>query len=255
MVSPLAATPNPFRGVVVQSSDLPANPDDFAASLDASIADWRAAGYEVAWLDIPLALATHVPVAAQRGFTYHHADADGITATLMLIPNSFIPPYATHYVGAGGVVLNDRQELLVVCERYRIDNRPPFYKLPGGALEQGEHIVDSIIREVLEETGVAAEFQALTCFRHWHGYRYGKSDIYFVCRLRALSHEIKMSEQEIEECLWMPVADFMANDDISPFNKGIVRSALESDGIVPAAMPGMTSDPTREYFLPNFTNP
>ena len=91
------------------------------------------------------------------------------------------------------------------------------------------------MREVLEETGVEAEFEALTCFRHWHGYRYGKSDIYFVCRLRALSTEIRMGEKEIEECLWMPVQKFMTNEDISPFNKGIVRSALESDGIVPAS--------------------
>ena len=252
MVSPLAATPNPFRGVVVNSAHLPIDADDFAASLDASIADWREARYEVAWVDIPIELASHVPIATQRGFTYHHADSHSITATLMLIPDSFIPPYATHYVGAGGVVLNEKEELLVVCERYRIDNRPPFYKLPGGALEPGEHIVDSIIREVLEETGVQAQFEALSCFRHWHGYRYGKSDIYFVCRLRALTHEIKMSEQEIEECLWMPVQDFMSDDDISPFNKGIVRSAIESDGIVPADMPGMPPDPTREYFLPGF---
>jgi hypothetical protein len=61
-----------------------------------------------------------------------------------------------------------------------------------------------------------------------------------------------MGEKEIEECLWMPVKDFMADDDISPFNKGIVRSALESDGIVRADMPGMPHDPTREYFLPDF---
>ena len=47
-----------------------------------------------------------------------------------------------------------------------------------------------------------------------------------VCRLKALTHQIKMGEKEIEECLWMPVQDFMADDDISPFNKGIVRSAL-----------------------------
>ena len=255
MVSPLAAAPNPFRGVVVNTAELPASAAEFAARLDASIAEWRRAGYEVAWLDLPLALASYVPLAAGRGFRYHHADQDGLTATLTLVPGSFIPPYATHYVGAGGVVLNGRAELLVVCERYRIDNRPPFYKLPGGALEPGEHIVASIVREVLEETGVAAQFEALTCFRHWHGYRYGKSDIYFVCRLRALTEEIKMGETEIEECLWMPVRKFMADDNISPFNKGIVRSALESEGIVPSDLPGMAPDATREYFLPNYHNP
>lgn len=254
MVSPLTATPNPFRGVVVNTAELPSDPDEFAARLDASLSEWREAAYEVAWVDIPIALASHVPIAVERGFGYHHADNDGITATLSLIPGSFIPPYATHYVGAGGVVVNDKDELLVVCERYRIDNRPPFYKLPGGALEPGENIVDSIVREVFEETGIEAEFQSLACFRHWHGYRYGKSDIYFVCRLRALTEQIKMGEKEIEECLWMPVKDFMADDDISPFNKGIVRSALEGDGVVPADMPGMPHDPTREYFLPGFLN-
>ena len=35
--------------------------------------------------------------------------------------------------------------------------------------------------------------------RHWHGYRYGKSDIYFVCRLSALSEEVTMQAEEIEE--------------------------------------------------------
>ena len=254
MVSPLAAAPNPFRGVVVNTAELPSDPGEFAARLDAAIAQWRETGYEVAWLDLPLALAAHVPVATQRGFIYHHADTAGLTATLTLIPGSFIPPYATHYVGAGGVVLNRRDELLVVCERYRIDNRPPFYKLPGGALEPGENIVASILREVMEETGIAAKFEALTCFRHWHGYRYGKSDIYFVCRLRALTDKITMGEHEIAECLWMPLHDFMADAAISPFNKSIVRSALESDGIIPADPPGMPPDPAREYFLPRLAN-
>ena len=50
----------------------------------------------------------------------------------------------------------------------------------------------------------------------------------------------------------MPVDDFMSDDNISPFNAGIVCSALESDGVVPVDMPGMPHDPTREYFLPNF---
>ena len=80
------------------------------------------------------------------------------------------------------------------------------------------------------------------CALHGHGCRYGKSDIYFVCHRRTLTERIKMSEREIEECLWMPVHDFATDDDISPFNKGIVR----------ADMPGMPHDPTEEYFLPGF---
>ena len=113
--------------------------------------------------------------------------------TLPLVQGSYIPPYATHYIGAGAVVLNERDEILVVSERYRMgSSRGPGYKLPGGALHPGEHLVDGAVREVLEETGVHARFESLACLRHWdwHGYRYDKSDIYFVCLLSALSTEI-----------------------------------------------------------------
>ena len=67
MVAPLVATPNPFRGVVVNSAELPADSDDFAARLDASISEWLDAGYEVAWVDIPIALASTSPSAPNAG--------------------------------------------------------------------------------------------------------------------------------------------------------------------------------------------
>ena len=87
------------------------------------------------------------------------------------------------------------------------------------------------MREVLEETGVQTKFEALVCFRHWHGYRYGKSDIYFVCRLSPLSEEVTMQAEELEECLWMPVADYFGSELVSVFNKRIVRAALASPGV------------------------
>ena len=146
--------------------------------------------------------------------------------TLQLVPGSYIPPYATHYIGAGAVVINEREEILVVVERYRMGpSRGPGYKLPGGALHPGEHLADGAVREVLEETGVHARFESLACFRHWHGYRYDKSDIYFVCRLSALSTEITMQEEEIAECRWMPVDYFLSEESgIHQFNKSIVRA-------------------------------
>ena len=84
--------------------------------------------------------------------------------------------------------------------------------------------MDAAIREVLEETGIHTQFEALACFRHWHGYRYGKSDIYFVARLSPLSREITMQEEEIEECLWMPVEEYLGSEATSPFNRRIVQS-------------------------------
>jgi len=103
---------------------------------------------------------------------------------------------------------------------------------------------------VLEETGVKAVFESIACFRQWHGYRYGKSDIYFVGKLRPLSREIKMQADEIQECLWMPVDEFIASEDIANFNKQIVRAALESDGIVQSFIEGFGGPESREYFMP-----
>ena len=115
----------------------------------------------------------------------------------------------------------------------------------------GEHLAEGIVREVLEETGIQSKFEALACFRHWHGYRYGKSDIYFVCRLSPLSYDITRQEEEIAECLWMPVDDFLEDPQIGNFNKSIVKAALDHRGISPGDIEGY-GDPKRfEFFLPN----
>ena len=139
----------------------------------------------------------------------------------------------------------------MVSERYRQWSKGPSYKLPGGALQAGEHLVNGIVREILEETGVRTRFEALVCFRHWHGYRYGKSDIYFVCRLSPLSTDISMQAEEIAECLWMPVEEYLNTENVAPFNKEIVRASLGNPGIVPIAMDGYGPQEKYEFFMPD----
>ena len=136
-------------------------------------------------------------------------------------------------------MLTPERDLLVVREKFGVGGREPTLKLPGGALLAGEHLGQAVEREVFEETGVRAEFESIACFRQWHGYRYGKSDIYFVGKLRPLSKEITMQTAEIQECLWMSVDDFISSENISNFNKQIVRAALETDGIVQSFIEGV----------------
>jgi 8-oxo-dGTP diphosphatase len=245
----LEHSPDMFGGIIVDAEKLPAEPAEFAERLHVSLEAWRADGRRLVWIDVPLALAELVPLATQRGFVFHHANEQDVMLVSRLVEDAFIPMHATHYIGVGGVVINDRQELLVVCERHR-RTAAPYYKLPGGALLPGEHLVDAVLREVQEETGVQVRFESLVCFRHWHGYRYGKSDIYFVCRLSPLSQDLTMQAEEIEELLWMPVEDYFASDLVSVFNKRIVRAALSSPGVVPEWIDGY-ADPSRyEFFMP-----
>ena len=246
----LEARANPFGGMVIAPGELPADAAEFAGRLDASLERWTADGIKAAWLEVPIGKSALIPEAVNRGFTFHHTGDDYLMLTAILQEGAWVPHFATHYIGIGGVVLTPERELLVVREIYGAAGRPPTLKLPGGALHPGEHLAEAVEREVLEETGVRAEFQSIACFRHWHGYRYGKSDIYFVGRLRPLSREITMQADEIQECLWLPVDDFLSREDISNFNKQIVRAALESEGVVQSFIEGFGGPDTREYFMP-----
>ena len=245
----LAHSVNNFNGVIIDPAQLPADPAEFRARLNGSITQWRADGRQVVWMEAPIDKSALIPLAVDAGFGFHHSQDGYLMMILLLQEGAFVPYYATHYIGAGGVVINARQEILVVCERFRSNNRP-YYKLPGGALHPGEHLADGVIREVREETGVEAKFESLACFRHWHGYRYGKSDIYFVCRLSPLSEKIVMDDYEIEECKWMPVAEYLESELVGLFNRRIVRAAIENPGIPSVWVEGYNDPEKHEFFFP-----
>jgi 8-oxo-dGTP pyrophosphatase MutT (NUDIX family) len=117
-------------------------------------------------------------------------------------------------------------------------------------LREGEHLAEGVVREVLEETGVRTRFDALVCFRHWHGYRYGKSDIYFVCRLRPLSEEITIEAEEIAESRWMPVQEYLDAPQVSGFNKQIVLAARDSVGFASTDIEDHDDKSRFEFFMP-----
>ena len=63
----------------------------------------------------------------------------------------------THILAAAGVVLNERQEVLLVKH-----NRSGWV-FPGGQVEVGENVIEAVKREVMEETGVSIEVGELFC--------------------------------------------------------------------------------------------
>ena len=169
-------------------------------------------------------------MAVAVGFRFHHARPEAVTLTLAPTPDSFVCPGASHYVGAGGVVINDRRRVPVVSERFRGDMSRPYYKLPGG-LHHREDLADAVTREVFEETGLRTRFLAINSVRHRHTGTLDHSDLYIVCRLAPLSEEIVIQASEIEECFWMPVDDYLTSPDVHDFNRRIVRDALVNPGL------------------------
>jgi len=170
-------------------------------------------------------------ISSQLGFMLHHADVAYMMLTKWLptdVPST-LPGFATHFVGVGGVVINDRtQEILVVKERSGpITN---IWKFPGGMLELGEEITDGVVREVKEETGIDAKFVSLLCFRENSFGLYGRSDLYFVCRLEPLNFDIKKQDSEIEDCQWMPISEFINLPYYNGLYKKIISIACASAG-------------------------
>ena len=94
---------------------------------------------------------------------------------------------------AGGVVQNERDELLMIELRGRWD-------LPKGHIEAGEEANIAALREVEEETGVVAELvDKEPIMETWHAYNtYGRWELKRTrwWRMRALRGELKPEDEE-----------------------------------------------------------
>lgn len=244
-------TVNIYKGFEIDTNDLPESADAFVKKIEESIIDWEKNRLEIVWLTIPESKSHLIPIAIQYGFMFHHTEDNQLVMVRKMYPEAFVIPYASHYIGVGGVVIDESNRLLVVREYYR-NGSSAHYKLPGGTLENHEHIEDAVIREVFEETGIRTVFKSLICFRHRHHFRFGKSDIYFICLLTPLNNQIVMEKSEIAEALWMDIHEYLSHDRVHALNKEIIRTALlKGNVLLKKDVEGYPVDKTEyEIFLP-----
>jgi ADP-ribose pyrophosphatase YjhB (NUDIX family) len=187
------------------------------------MAEIRAAERRGVFMKVPMHQAEIIPLAADHGFEFHHADGDHAMLLAWLPSTSSpVPDFATHVIGVGGMALNDRFEVLAVKEkRAPAATSQGSWKLPGGLLDLGEDIADGVAREVKEETGVVATFRSILAARHQHGAAFGRSDLYIACLLNAETYEIHMDEEEIGECRWLPLAEYYEGCKATSKRQGI----------------------------------
>jgi 8-oxo-dGTP pyrophosphatase MutT (NUDIX family) len=206
---------------------------------------WKLNGKRGLWLTVPVTHSAFIAIAAQHGFSIHHAsDKEGVVMTRWLPEKEQnpLPQFCHSFVGIGGFVTNTKGQILVVRERYSIIESKP-YKLPGGMVDPGEELSVAIQREVREETGVHATFKGLITFRHAHGVSFGKSDLYFVARLEAENDQIEHDPKEIDECRWITPEEYLADPHVTAFNKRVCKLALQHDG-----------KEWKAYSVPNWSN-
>lgn len=244
----LKGHPDNFNGIVVYSKEInngiQKSEQDFEDALLFSVDHWKETNIRGVWFKIEIAHSNLIPILAKHKFVFHHAQPSYVMMTRWLPDNqpNLLPGYASNYIGVGGFVLNDNNELLVIQEKFPGLTRKAVWKLPGGHADVGEDLAATAIREVLEETGVETEFVSVVCFRHLHNYRFGQSDIYFVCHLRPITQEIKACPFEIDKCEWMDLDKFVANSSaVSPFNQCIVECFRDSQSSKSNVQPQMVN--------------
>nr|XP_023020147.1 nudix hydrolase 2 isoform X1 [Leptinotarsa decemlineata]XP_023020148.1 nudix hydrolase 2 isoform X1 [Leptinotarsa decemlineata]XP_023020149.1 nudix hydrolase 2 isoform X1 [Leptinotarsa decemlineata] len=218
-----------FNGVTVDSTlEKCENVEQFSRKLEDSLEFWKQNGKRGLWFKVNLKHTDWVPVLAKHGFKFHHSREEYVMMYLWLpeTEECNIPKYAHTMVGVGAVVVNDKSQILVVCEKYSVINRP-FWKLPGGYVEPGENLIDAAIREVQEETNILTEFQSVLTFRQTHKGMFGCSDIYTVVSLKPLSENIEKCDREIAKCQWMDIDEYMSHPQVHDLNRFFVQKYLE----------------------------
>lgn len=218
---------NKFNGIIINSDQLPADIDVFLPELLALLDHAQLHQKAVIWLTLPINLAHLIATATSQGFTFHNCLPTEVTLIFKSQAQDFVPFVPTHSLGAGGLVQNSQGKILVIRE-----HGATTYKLPGGHIELGETIEDAVIREVFEETGIQTTFSTVLGMASTHPYRFGKSNIYIVCKLVPLSTQINIQDtHEIDDAKWILPQDYLLDANNSAFNKYLIKSLLNATGL------------------------
>ena len=106
-------------------------------------------------------------------------------------------------VGCGALIVNEKNETLLLKRTVKTRNRSGFWSKPGGGVEFGEKIEDAVKREIKEELNVDIEIIKFLCFtesilqeekQHWISFNY---------LAKIISGEVKnMEPEKHEEIKW-----------------------------------------------------
>lgn len=218
-----------YNGVTIDKQTLPESESVFIEHFEDMLASVKAQGKQLIWLTLAIEQSKFIQIATNAGFVFHNCLEDEITLILRIKKEAYAPFVPTHSIGAGAVIFNQEHQILVIREKIATS---PGFKLPGGHIELGEKISDAIVREVFEETGIHSEFIGIQGFASKKVFRFGKSNIYFLCRLNALTEDINIQDiDEIAEAKWCDMSDFINDTNNSAFVREIVKELKDAEGL------------------------
>ncbi|XP_055824903.1 nudix hydrolase 2-like isoform X1 [Solanum dulcamara] len=222
---------NDEHGGVIIELEKPMDPNVFHNMLRSSLRQWKLQGKKGVWITLPIELVNLVETAVKEGFWYHHAEPH----YLMLVywipkTENTIPENASHRVGIGAIVLNEKRELLVVQESSGKMKGTGIWKIPTGVVEE-----------------IDTEFLEVLAFSQMHKSFFGKSDLFFICMMRPLMFNLQKQDLEIEAAQWMSLEEYAAQPFV--LKHGIMRYIKDlCFAKAGGSYPGFTPVPIKSCF-------
>jgi 8-oxo-dGTP diphosphatase len=224
---------DPYNGITIEKNDFPKNILEFEKSIAILIKETKDKR-NLIWIYVDIKNSDFIPILTKYGFTFHSCNSDYLLLVKVLKQNAIVPNLANHTLGVGAVVINSKNEILLIKEKIRNE----YYKLAGGHIDDGEMISQALSREVFEETGVVVEFLKIISIGHFYPHQFHKSNLYVLCLAKPKSHKIDVKDkEEISEAIWLNLDEMFKRDDIHDYTKAIVKSALRSGGLEKSETP------------------
>eukprot|EP00347_Sterkiella_histriomuscorum_P002762 403366900 len=222
-----------YKGMeVINLDSLASTEEEFEQQIKFNMSHWINEGIRSVQIQFAPPKCHLMNVAVRHGFQFHHASPKGYVLMCLWLDKKTpckIPAYSDHYVGVGGAIINDKNEILMIQEVRSPEPRP--WKLPGGFMNPGETIKQACEREVYEETGIRSEFVGMLGIREQLQVKYGCTDLYIVCLLKLKQRATDDSEEskqvniyendqidiqdkgEVYDARWIPIEELSTNED------------------------------------------
>ena len=213
-----------YGGVIIDDSTVPQTLEVIEENLKNIISEQT--DKKIMWITLPIGKSSYIPIFTKYDFNFYDCSENSITLFKKLTPHPITPTATNHTIGVGAFI-RDGNDILVIKDRiYKT------YKLPGGYIENEENISQALEREVFEETGVNVKLESIISIGYFSPGQFNESNLYIVCNAKPLSKTINVADsQEIIEAKWINIDEYLDAEEIHPYNKKIVITAMQNRGI------------------------
>ena len=139
-----------------------------------------------------------------------------------MLPNVATLPIT---VGVGAFLVHERG-LLVVRKTYGPSKGQ--WTIPSGYVERDESVVQSVEREVKEETNIVGRTGSLLAVRN--RVTETTNDTFLVFRLAYISGRPEPDHNEVSEAAFVPLEELAMSGESAPFTRAIVAKLTQAEG-------------------------